>query len=298
MAGLLRPEVAEGGFSTLTEVDRLKLALAASRQGRALAVANEVRRRGLVVFESFEDALDRDARAQIAEVAERLMAAGISAVLLGSSGYPPQLASLRWAPPVLYLQGAGELLTGVGIGMCGSRAATDEGLRAARACGEEAARKGLVVVSGYARGVDMAVHTSALERGGTTIMVLAEGIRRFRVKQGEFKRLWDPSRCLIVSQFSPDQPWSAGNAMSRNGVIIGLSRALVVVEAGEKGGTLSAGLQALNASRKVYALSFHGAPLGNAELLRKGAVPIRSRTEIAERLSDLHGFGHEEQTLV
>jgi DNA recombination-mediator protein A len=94
-------------------------------------------------------------------------------------------------------------------------------------------------------------------------------------------------RVLVVSQFPPSRPWSAGNAMARNNVTIGLSLALVVVEASEKGGTLSAGTKALQLNRPVLALEFATNPLGNAELIRRGAISIRHRAELRARLTEL-----------
>jgi hypothetical protein len=98
------------------------------------------------------------------------------------------------------------------------------------ACGEVATQHGLTVVSGYARGVDRIAHVSALSSGGSTVIVLPEGINHFRVKPGPVADVWDKERVLVLSQFSPSRPWSAGNAMARNNAIIGLSLALVVVQ--------------------------------------------------------------------
>jgi DNA processing protein len=75
--------------------------------------------------------------------------------------------------------------------------------------------------------------------------------------------------------------------MARNSVIIGLSQALVVVEAQDKGGTLAAGTKALDLKRRVLALEFAENPRGNAILLQRGAVAVRSRIELAEYLQQL-----------
>jgi DNA processing protein len=75
--------------------------------------------------------------------------------------------------------------------------------------------------------------------------------------------------------------------MARNNVIIGLSLALVVVEASEKGGTLAAGAKALQLNKPVLALEFAVNPRGNAELIRQGAISIRNRTELRIRLMEV-----------
>jgi DNA processing protein len=148
-------------------------------------------------------------------------------------------------------------------------------------------QQGLTVVSGYARGVDTTAHVSALSSGGSTVIVLPEGINHFRVKRGPVADVWDEERVLVVSQFSPGRPWSAGTAMARNKVIIGLSLALVVVEASDKGGTLAAGTKALQLNKPVFALEFAVNPRGNAELIRHGAISIRSRVELRAQLVEV-----------
>jgi DNA processing protein len=263
----------------------LKLAVAASRYGRGDArLARRAREIGPTAFCEVLDSLSRADLDRVSVEAEALRERGISAALLRSDEYPPSLGEIRNAPPTLFFMGSSELLNAPGIGVCGSRNASEEGLKAAAACGEVAARQGLAVVSGYARGVDMATHISALAAGGTTVIVLPEGIDRFRIKQGTFADLWDPARTLVVSQFAPTRPWSAGTAMARNVVIIGLSLALVVVEASEKGGTLAAGTTALDLNRHVITLEFAETPPGNSVLLRRGAIPVRNRTELSDHL--------------
>lgn len=77
--------------------------------------------------------------------------------------------------------------------------------------------------------------------------------------------------------------------MTRNGVIVGLSRGLVVVEAGEKGGTLNAGIQAIEGRRPVYALELSGGatPAGNVILFERGARRVRSRQQLGAILDEV-----------
>lgn len=269
----------------MDQLTRLKLAIAGSRYGPGDArLARRTRELGPAAFSEVLDSLSRVDQDRVSAEAATLRERGISATLLGSADYPPSLREIRYAPPTLFYMGSSELLNAPGIGICGSRNATEEGLNAATACGKVAARQGLAVVSGYARGVDMAAHVSALGAGGTTVIVLPEGITRFRVKRGAFTDVWDPARTLVVSQFAPTRPWSAGAAMTRNTVIIGLSLALVVVEASEKGGTLAAGTTALDLNRRVITLEFAQTPPGNSILLKRGAVPVSNGTELSDSL--------------
>ena len=274
----------------MDQVTKLKLAIAGSRYGHGDAgLAKRARGVGSAAFDEVLDGLSLADLDRVTEEAEALSERGVSAALLGSEDYPDSLSETRNAPPFLFYMGPSDLLNAPGIGMCGSRNVTEEGLKAAVACGEVVAHQGLTVVSGYARGVDMATHISALAAGGSTVIVLPEGISRFRIKRGPFVEVWNPSRVLVVSQFAPTRPWSAGAAMTRNGVIIGLSLALVVVEASEKGGTLAAGAKALELNRRVITLEFAQIPPGNAVLLRRGAVSVRNRAELSNRLAQVVG---------
>jgi len=293
----------QGGREVRTElsVDALRLAVAVVRYGHGpRRLARRLREQGPQAAHALYEQLTADQRDGIDSEARALHAGGVGAVLLGLGGYPKILASLRQAPPVLFYQGNGGLLGMRSIGICGSRDASSQGLSAARACGEEIARCGLVVVSGYARGVDTEAHAAALDAGDGTVMVLAEGIARFKVKRWLASRSHDPLQVAVVSQFPPGQTWTAGGAMSRNDVIIGLTLGLVVIEAGEAGGTLAAGLRALDEQRPVLALEFsQDMPQGNKILLDHGAVAVRSRNQLRERLRQILAGNHPGQpTLV
>ncbi len=265
--------------------------IATAHGGGQATIAAKVRRSGVAALDAIGTSLSDEQAELVEQTADRLHQRGVEAVVLGEEGYPVTLGATRAAPAALFVSGPREVLSRSGLGMCGSRNATDEGLRAARACGEAVAARGYNVVSGYARGVDMCAHIGALASGGTTVMVLAEGIERFRVRRGEFAELWNPSRAVVVSQFAPGQTWSAGAAMTRNAVISGLSKALVVVEAGETGGTLAAGVHALDRGQPVLVLQLFGAPAGNQLLHARGATPVSSRQELEALLDDLPSNG-------
>lgn len=274
---------------TEPDVEVLRLAITVVRHGHGpRRVAGQVRQQGSQAVRNLYDGLTAEQRYDVDDAAQALETTGVVAVLLGLGSYPALLASLRQAPPVLFLQGNIDLLGMPSIGICGSRDASTQGLNAAHACGEEIARCGLVVVSGYARGVDTEAHTAALDVGGRTVMVLAEGIARFKAKRWLATRSHGPLQVAAVSQFPPNQTWSVAGAMNRNAVIIGLSLGLVVIEARDTGGTLAAGLQALDERRPVLVLEFsQDMPQGNKILIRHGAIPVRGREQLRERLRQL-----------
>jgi DNA processing protein len=180
--------------------------------------------------------------------------------------------------------------------MCGSRDASERGLRYARLFGRAVVERGLQVISGYARGVDLETHLGALEVQGSTIIVLAEGIMHFKRKRAFASLRFDDSNVLAISQFSPTQPWAAGAAMTRNAVIAGLAHAMLVVEAREKGGTLNAGLQAIEIGRPVFAIAYaDDPPAGNEILFKRGVRPLRSQNELLAALDELADVDESKQ---
>jgi DNA processing protein len=177
------------------------------------------------------------------------------------------------APLLLLCMGNLELLKYVSVGFCGSREASEKGMATARDSASLLANDKINIVSGFAAGVDMNAHRAALATGGTTTVVLAEGILRFRVKK-EIRDLWDESRALVVSEFGPNLPWSISHAMQRNKTICGLSRAMVLIEARSTGGSIEAGRDCLKMGIPLFAAVYAGSPesaTGNEELLRNGA---------------------------
>lgn len=261
--------------------DRLRFALGAVDLWRSQArLRRGLEREAWAVGSHLDGMASADRAALEAQVLE-LLGRGVDVCIRGDERYPVQLAHHREAPGLLFMWGNPELLSRASVGMCGSRRVSPKGLEAARACGLEVARQQLSIVSGYAKGVDTETHLAALESGGSTVIVLAEGILGFR-----WKRVFKPlnptaERVLVLSQFAPNQRWNVGAAMSRNTVIAALGRALVVIEAGDTGGTVNAGLQALGMGRPVLALEFtDGTPLGNIRLFTQGAIPIRSKGQL------------------
>jgi DNA protecting protein DprA len=182
-------------------------------------------------------------------------------------------------PPDIWYVGNLDLFNTRGVGFCGSRNATEKGLKVAADCARQLSEHGINVVSGYASGVDMASHETALAQSGSTIIVLAEGIDHFRIKR-TIKPMWDWERVLVISYFARNAIWRGDRAMDRNKVIVGLSDAVVVVEAREQGGTLNAGFAALKMGRPLFVAVYdemNGAREGNLRLIAAGGIPLTRR---------------------
>jgi DNA processing protein len=266
----------------MNNLHRLQTAVALFRQFKTPAkVAKYLNDVGVQGAEERSLTFGPDILAGVASTALDLDSRGVSVIFGGEAEYPEQLKSLRNAPEILFIWGNKDLLRSASVGMCGSRKATERGLAAARKCGGAIALSGLTIVSGYATGVDTETHLGALESGGTTIIVLAEGIMHFKRKRNFINVEFDASHVLVVSQFAPMQPWNVGAAMTRNALIYGLGKALVVIEAGDTGGTLQAGLGALAANKPVLALGFESdTPNGNKILIEKGAIEVSTSMQL------------------
>ena len=180
----------------------------------------------------------------------------------------------------LYCLGNAQLLGVKGVGFCGSRKVSDAGKSVAEDCAQQFAEANCNVVSGYALGVDMAAHKTALENGGTTTIVLPNGIDHFKIKK-ELKDVWDWNRVLVVSQFEPHEPWAVFRAMERNRVIVALSAAMIVIEAKETGGTFAAGQATLKAEKPLFVVDYkeNESAGGNSILLQKGGIPLKKSSK-------------------
>ena len=190
---------------------------------------------------------------------------------------------------LLYAIGSVDLLNRPAIGICGSRNASPNALRYAYEFGEEAARQGVIVVSGYARGVDRQAHAGALEAGGATIAVLPEGIDGFRVVSDMRDLIQPQENFLALSMFEPSAPWTVWRAMARNKLIVALSAALFVVEAGERGGTINAAYESVRQGKRVYAIAYERdlpGREGNRKLLAASAIPLRHKRDLRNALEE------------
>jgi DNA processing protein len=224
----------------------------------------------------------RDGVLRALERAERM---AMATVLFSESAYPPALLHLSDPPPVLFLRGRTELLSEAGVAVVGARKATARARGVAHALGAAVAARGTPVVSGLALGVDGAAHEGALHAGGPTVAVMGCGADRAypATHAALFRRILRDG--LVVSEFLPGTPALPYHFPRRNRILAALSRALVVVEAGERSGALISVDHALDLGVEVWAVPGpvdEPACLGSNALLADGARPLVSVARFAE----------------
>ena len=174
-------------------------------------------------------------------------------LILGSErAFPPLLAALDPPPPLIWVLGRAELLTGPAVAIVGARVASAGGQRFARTLAAELGQAGRVIVSGMARGIDGAAHEGAMATG--TVAVLGGGVGDIYPPEhaGLHARLAVDG--AVVSESPPDYRAQARDFPRRNRLISGLSQAVVVVEAELKSGSLITARLAAEQGREVLAV--------------------------------------------
>lgn len=199
--------------------------------------------------------------------------------------YPPALAALDEAPPVLAVRGKIELLTTPTIAVVGARNASANGLRFAQSLAAELGKAGFTVVSGLARGIDAAAHRGSLATG--TVACMAGGVDS--VYPSENQPLYEE----IVAQGVAVSEQPAGlmprdrNFPQRNRIVSGIALGVVVVEAALRSGSLITARLAGEQGREVFAVP--GSPLdprshGTNDLIRNGATLVESAEDVLRSL--------------
>ena len=207
--------------------------------------------------------------------------AGARFVAWGEADYPEPLAAIADAPPLIVVTGRDQILNKPAVAVVGARNASANGVRLTRRIAGELGEKGLIVVSGLARGIDAAAHEGSLETG--TIAVTAGGIDVVYPAQNEelHRRITDSGAILTEIAFGI-QP-QARHFPRRNRIISGLALGVLVVEAAPRSGSLITARFALEQGREVFAVP--GSPLdprarGTNNLIRDGAVLTESADDI------------------
>lgn len=206
--------------------------------------------------------------------------------------YPAGLRMIRDYPVVLYVDGDISCLRGkVIIGVVGTRKPAPEGVTLTHDICTDISAAGAVVVSGGALGIDSAAHESVVYAGGKTVCVLGCGLGTKYLMDNEAMRRDISRNGAVVSEFPPFTPASRVTFPKRNRIISGMSHGVLVVEAGEKSGSLITARCAREQKRMVFAVPgsvLTSAYTGANRLLNDGAKAVMGAREILAPFSDIY----------
>ena len=258
--------------STVGPVAFRDLLLRYGSAGAALeALPSLIRRKGL----SIPDVNHVEAEMEACD------ALGIKIIASIEPDYPPYLAAVDPAPPLISVWGNTDILHKPCIAIIGSRNASAIGQRFARQIAGELGERGYTIISGLARGIDAAAHSASLETG--TAGVLGGGVDHVYPKQNA--ELFDAmrQRGALISESPLGYRATARDFPRRNRIISGLCAGVVVIEAAERSGTLITARYALEQNREVMAAP--GSPLdprtkGCNKLIQNGAALIENVDDI------------------
>ena len=212
-------------------------------------------------------------------------AAGARIMIEGDGIYPPTLSDISDSPPIIWTIGNLSLLKRPMIAMVGARNASSLGTRMAKRLAQELTEMGFVIVSGLARGIDTAAHRGALSGG--TIAVQAGGVDVIYPAENATLTHDIGQQGLRISEMPMGLQPQARHFPARNRIISGLSKAVIVVEAAAKSGSLITARNALDQARDVLAIPgypFDARASGCNMLIRDGATLVRSADDVVEAI--------------
>ena len=191
-------------------------------------------------------------------------------------------------PLLLYYRGNLELLKLPGLAIIGTREPTDNGILAGRFFSENLAKRGFNIISGLAIGCDTSAHEGALLAGGATTAFLAHGLNWDSIYPRENLELAErivESGGLLLSEYSIGEKVNRYNLVARDRLQAGLAKGTIVIQTGERGGTMHAVNATIKAEKPLYAVEYskaedlvHEKTQGNLMLIKtEKAAPINSK---------------------
>ena len=226
----------------------------------------------------------KDAETLIAECDKR----GISIITYADSDYPSHLRFIPDPPPALFCKGNTACLSGTKTITCvGTRKAGNYSISACSRICCELAKKGYIITSGFAVGIDITSHLAAAEAGYPTICVLGCGVDVDYPKENtQFREKIIESGGAFISEYPPGTKPMRGNFPKRNRILSAIGRATVVFEASATSGSLITARLAAEQGREVFVLPpadiFSSAYGGNIILMKEGALPVTSEEDITD----------------
>jgi DNA processing protein len=218
----------------------------------------------------------------------KALEAGAKIISLSDPEYPSRLKEIYDPPVILFVKGSVEVLAQPGIAMVGTRHPTPYGSGMAERLSTDLAARGLVIISGLARGIDTMSHRGSVAAKGKTVAVLGTGIDVMYPKENT--RLTEQIIALggaLISEFPVGTSPAPQNFPIRNRIISGMSVGVLVVEAAEYSGTRITSRCALEQNRDVYAVPgnvTNKSSWGPNTLIKQGAKLVATWEDVWEEL--------------
>ncbi len=208
----------------------------------------------------------------------------IDIITIGDVAYPKRLMEIDSPPAVIYIKGNKEVLgEEFSVAMVGTRTATPYGTRSAFKFAYDLAKNDAVIISGGALGIDTFSHRGALQADGKTVCVLGCGIEYRYLRENDELKKQMIRKGAVISEYPPDARASRYTFPQRNRIISGLSKGVLIIEAGSKSGSLITASLALEQGRDVFAVPgdiSSSVSFGTNELIKDGAKAVTSAEDI------------------
>lgn len=223
-------------------------------------------------------------RKNLEQIHEYLIKYNIQIIGFDDIRYPIKLKFIDNRPKVLFVKGDISNINKESVAIVGSRNASNYGIKNAKYFSEGLSKKGLVIISGLAKGIDSIAHKSVLASGGITYAILAHGLDSVypKVNLDLFKDIIKNGGAVISEYVIGVKP-QPKYFVQRNRIISGLSNAVIVVEAKERSGALITAEYAIEQGREVWAIPgniFNDNAKGTNNLIKDGASCLTNLIDI------------------
>jgi DNA processing protein len=203
---------------------------------------------------------------------------GIKTIL--EDDFPQNLKEINDPPPLLYFKGEFHSSEALLVAVVGTHHATYEGIKDATDIGKELAKRGVIVVSGLARGIDTGAHLGALAKEGKTYAVLGSGLNKIYPEENLNLAIEISKNGALLTEYPLNAPVNVGQLMARNRIVVGISQTVIVVET-ENGtsGTMDAAQGAIDQGKPLFVV-IREDNKSSEELVKIGAIPIKGAEDL------------------
>jgi len=233
-----------------------------------------------------EEILSEETLARLDQELELIAKEGIDCLDIFDQDYPSLLKEIENPPIVLYLRGNRKILEKFLFAIVGSRRPTNYGISITGDFSDQLSRKGIVIVSGLARGIDTIAHKKAI-KGGETIAVLGSGLLNIYPRENKDLALEIATSGLVISEYPMFTSPLRENFPRRNRIVSGISQGVLVVEAASRSGALITAHLACEQNRDVFAIPGNinsALSKGTHILIKEGAKLVDCVDDILEEL--------------